>query len=88
MFLYLGFESNSASEMYRRIGDLIQANMRKYTGKNSYMLKNSKSYFELNATIRVKPLMLTLPMSQDYSNNPKDKSDWCTFEISEMRGYS
>ena len=89
MFLYLGFENeSSASEMYRRIGDLIQANMRKYTGKNSYMLKNSKSYFELNATIRVKPMMLTLPIYKDYTNNPKDKSDWCTFEIHEKRGYS
>ncbi len=89
MFLYLGFENeSSASEMYRRIGDLIQANMRKYTGKNTYMLKNARSYFELNAKIRVKPLMLALPVSQGFSNNPKDKSDWCTFEIHEIRGYS
>lgn len=89
LFLYLGFENDSsASEMYRRVGDLIQANMRKYTGKNTYMLKNAKSYFELNATIRVKPLMIALPISQGYSNNPKDKSDWCTFNIHEIRGYS
>ncbi|MCQ2455535.1 MAG: DUF5702 domain-containing protein [Clostridia bacterium] len=89
MFLYLGFESDSsASEMYRRIGDLIQVNMRKDTGKNTYMLKNARSYFELNAKIRVKPLMLALPIAQGYSNNPKDKNDWCTFEIHEIRGYS
>ena len=89
MFLYLGFENeSSASEMYRRVGDLIQVNMRKYTGKNTYMLKNAKSYFELNAKIRVKPLMLALPVSQGFSSNPKDKNDWCTFEIHEIRGYS
>lgn len=89
MFLYLGFENDSsASEMYRRVGDLIQANMRKDTGKNTYMLKNAKSYFELNAKIRVKPLMLALPISQGFSTNPKDKNDWCTFEIHEIRGYS
>ncbi len=89
LFLYLGFnDKDSASEMYRRVGDLIQVNMRKYTGKNTYMLKNAKSYFELNATIRVKPLMIALPMSQGYANNPKDKSDWCTFDIHEIRGYS
>ena len=89
LFLYLGFENEkSASEMYRRVGDLIQVNMRKYTGKNTYMLKNARSYFELSATIRVNPLMLALPMAQDYSNNPKDKNDWCTFEIHETRGYS
>lgn len=89
MFLYLGFENDSsASEMYRRVGDLIQANMRKYIGKNTYMLKNARSYFELNAKIRVKPLMLALPISRGFSNNPKDKNDWCTFEIHEIRGYS
>lgn len=89
LFLFLGFENEaSASEMYRRVGDLIQANMRKYTKKNTYMLKNARSYFELSATIRVNPLMLALPTAQDYSNNPKDKNDWCTFEIHETRGYS
>ena len=89
LFLYLGFENeSSASEMYRRVGDLIQANMRKYTDKNTYMLKNARSYFELNATIRINPLMLALPVSEGFSNNPKDKSDWCTFEIHEIRGYS
>ncbi len=88
MFVYLGFESDSASEMYRRMGDLIQANMRKYTGKNEYKLKNARTYFKINAKIRVKPLMLALPVSQGYANNPKDKTDWCTFEISEIRGYS
>lgn len=89
MFVYLGFENeSSASEMYRRVGDLIQVNMRKYTNVDTYMLKNARSYFELNATIRVKPLMLALPVSQGFSNNPKDKNDWCTFEIREIRGYS
>ena len=89
LFLYLGFQNkSSASEMYLRVGDLIQANMRNDTGKNTYMLKNARSYFELNAIIRVKPLMLALPISQEFSNNPKDKSDWCTFEIHEIRGYS
>lgn len=88
MFLYLGFESQSASEMYLRIGDLIQANMRKRTGKNEYVLKNARTYFTLEATVRVKPLMLTLPYALPYSNNPKDKTDWCTFTIKETRGYS
>lgn len=88
LFLYLGFESKSASEMYYRIGDLIQANMRKVSGETSYQLKNAKTYFKLESEIRVKPLMITLPYSLPYSNNPKDKIDWCTFKLSEIRGYS
>ena len=89
LFTLLGFKGKSASEMYRRTADVIQANMRKYTGTNTYVLKNAKSYFKLEAKIRVKPLMLALPMASDgYSNNPKDATDWCTFDISEIRGYS
>lgn len=89
LFLYMGFEnSTSASEMYRRTADLIQVNLRKYTGKSSYSLKNSRSYFELNATIRVNPLMLALPYALQYDNNPKDSNDWCTFKVHEIRGYS
>lgn len=89
LFLYLGFKNEkSASEMYRRTADLVQVNMREYTKDKTYMLKKARSYFELNATIRVDPLMLTLPSAQEFSNNPKDKSDWCTFKIHEIRGYS
>lgn len=88
IFLYLGFTGNSASEMYLRVGDLIQANMRVATGSSTYKLKNARSYFQLNAKIRVHPLMLTLPYSIEEPNNPKDKEDWCTFDISQIRGYS
>ena len=88
LFVLLGFQSGSASEMYRRTADLIQVNMRKYTDDSDYKLKNAKTYFQVDATIRVDPLMLALPMAQTYSNNPADRSDWCTFTIKEMRGYS
>lgn len=88
LFTLLGFQSDSASEMYRRTADLIQVNMREITGKSDYMLKNAKSYFQVDATIRVEPLMLALPISRTVSNNPADRTDWCTFEIHEKRGYS
>ena len=89
LFLFMGFQTSSASEMYLRVGDLMQANLRKYTGSEGYSLKNSQIYFKVNATIRVKPLMLALPFSKNgFSNNPSDKNEWCTFTISETRGYS
>ncbi len=88
LFTLLGFQSDSASEMYRRTADLIQVNMRKYTGDSGYMMKNARSYFKLDATIRVDPLMLALPISRTVSNNPADRTDWCTFKIDEIRGYS
>ena len=88
LFVLMGFQSGSASEMYRRTADQIQVNMRKNTGDNTYMMKNAKTYFQVNATIRVQPLMLAMPMAQLYENNPSDRTDWCTFSIQEKRGYS
>lgn len=89
MFLYLGFEKEStAEEMYLRMADLMQANLRKLNNSSVYSLKKSQVYFKLEAEVRVKPLMLTLPVAASYSNNPKDKTDWCTFKISQIRGYS
>lgn len=89
LFLYMGFQDEKvAPEMYLRIADLVQVNMRKATGDDLYSLKNSRAYFQLNATIRVNPLMLALPYADGFSNNPKETSDWCTFKISEIRGYS
>lgn len=88
-FVYLGFADNStANEMYLRAADVMQVNMRKYTGSGGYSLNQSQVYFKLDSTLRVKPLMLTLPYSAGYSNNPKDTTDWCTFDISKIRGYS
>lgn len=88
IFLYLGFQSDSAAQMYRRTADLVQVNMRKYTGKNDYKLKNARTYFQVNAKIRVKPLMLDLPINYEFGTNIKDATGWCTFEISDTRGYS
>ena len=89
LFLFLGFKGSSASEMYLRVGDVIQANMRKCTGSATYTLKNSHVYFKIDADIRVKPLMLAMPIAQGYSNNPSTAStDWCDFNVSEIRGYS
>lgn len=87
-FVYLGFAGESSTEMYLRTADLMQANMREYTGSDTYSLKKSQVYFKLDSTLRVKPLMLTIPFADEYSNNPKNTTDWCTFDISKIRGYS
>ncbi len=88
LFTLLGFQSDSASEMYRRTADLIQVNMRKMTGNNDFKMKNAKTYFQIDATIRVDPLMLAMPLARTYDKNPYGKTDWCTFNINVMRGYS
>jgi hypothetical protein len=51
-------------------------------------MSNAIVYFDIKATVRVKPLMLALPIASGYEKNPKDKPDWCTFDYKTTRGYS
>jgi hypothetical protein len=91
-FLILGFESDKSSDMYNRTATLIQQNLnyiiKGKDGNVSDKWKKSKAivYFNIEATIRVKPLMLSLPIAS-YSENPKDSVDWCTFTYKTSRGY-
>lgn len=91
MFTILGFNSGDKEAcMYARIGDVIQANMRHIIGSagSSYRLAKSVVYFQFQATLRVKPLMLALPIANGYENNPKNSTDWCTFTYKIIRGYT
>lgn len=89
-FVYLGLKGSSAEAMYQRMAEVMQTNMRKLTNVSSYSMKKARLYFKLNATIRVSPLMITLPFfnDDDYDNNMDTKTDWCTYQISTVRGYS
>ena len=91
IFVYTGLSGGGDLEanMYKRIAEVIQTNIGKKIGENSgYSLQKSIVYFELTATVRVKPLMITLPIFNDYSNNMDTKTDWCTYTIKTTRGYS
>lgn len=89
VFVYLGLtDNNTAKAMYERMAEVIQSNMRNHIGADSYSMKNAQVYFKLNSQIRVEPLMITLPIFNDYDNNLDTKTDWCTFKISTVRGYS
>ena len=91
IFILLGMNESeeNATAVYTRIGDVIQANMRHIIGEKgkSYMLSNSITYLQLNATLRVKPLMITLPFFGEYDNDLDTKTDWCTYKIQTIRGY-
>ena len=63
--------------------------MRKLIGSDStYSMSKCQVYFKLEATIRVKPLMITMPIFNDYENNMDTATDWCTYTISTVRGYN
>lgn len=88
IFVYIGLKSDAGEAMYQRIAEVIQKNMQNLTGNTGYSMEKAKLYFKLNAQIRVKPLMITLPYFNSYENDLETKTDWCTYDISITRGYS
>lgn len=42
----------------------------------------------VEADVRVRPLMITLPIFNEYDNNLQDKKDWCSYKIKAVRGYA
>lgn len=89
IFIYLGLsDDNMCEPMCLRMAEVIQKNMQKVTGDSDYKLSKAKLYFELNATVRVRPLMVNLPyFSGQYGNNMETATDWCTYNINIIRGY-
>ena len=89
LFILCGMQDVKLAEsMTLRCGDLIQTNMRKVTGSDSYKLENSKTYFTFESTLRVDPLLITLPIFSDYNDGYDSTStDWCTYKIKKTRGY-
>ena len=89
LFILIGMQDNKLAEsMTLRCGDLIQTNMGKVTGSDSYKLENSKTYFTFESTLRVDPLLITLPIFSGYNDAYDSTStDWCTYDIKKTRGY-
>ena len=94
VFLLLGFGKKDVQEkMYIRTANIIQTNLNYIIGGDGtktdwWQKEKAFVYFTLEAEIRVKPLMLTIPIASRYSENPKDSTDWCTFTYKTARGYS
>ena len=95
LFLFLGVSSHGALErdIYLRTAEVIQTNMRQHDGiDESYSLKKSQVYFKLHSVVRVRPLMITLPIVRSYDGADtsvlETYSDWCTYQVELVRGYS
>ena len=91
IFLLMGLTNNELyPQMLLRVGDLIQANMRLATKDEDYSLQKAQCYFSLTATLRVRPLMLTLPIvdTVEGSDGLRESTDWCTYQVDLIRGYS
>lgn len=89
LFVYLGLNSEAQAGMYQRMAEVIQFNIGTLANSDTYSLAKSRLYFELNADLRVSPLMIALPFFSydEYQNELDTKTDWCTYNISTVRGY-
>ncbi len=91
IFLLMGLTNDDTySSMLLRVGDLIQANMRRTEGNQGFSLAKTQCYFQLSGTMRVKPLMLTLPIVDMVEGGAdlRQNTDWCTYQVNVIRGYS
>lgn len=91
LFVYSGLAGGGdlENDMYVRMSELIEHNMRKQNGiPSGYTLSKTQMYFTLNATFRVKPLMVTLAYFDEYDSSMETATDWCTYSIKITRGYT
>lgn len=87
LFVYIGITGANKDAMYQRLAEVIQGNIRHISGDDSYSMKNARLYFRFEAQCRVSPLMISLPHFAEYDNNMDTETDWCTYNISLIRGY-
>ena len=88
VFVYCAL-SNSKTEKatYERLERLIEGNMGLHV--KGFDLDKTKMYFQLTANLQVKPLMVTLPYYFDeYEHNLDTATDWCSYKIKAVRGYT
>ena len=75
--------------MLQRMAEVIQFNIGTMANDKTYSLQKSRMYFTLKSQMRVKPLMVDLPVFTNYGYTElTDNLDWCTYDIDIVRGYS
>lgn len=87
LFLQLK-DTDKSNDVYKRIGDVIQANMSQLiTDNKEYQLSKAITQYKMNYTLTVKPLVLNLGVYNEYKNNPAALTEWRTFSGVLVNGY-
>ena len=95
MLLFLLISCQDAGlykSMLLRVGDLIEGNVQTMGGEDGFDLEASHVYFQLTGELRVKPLLLELPIVTSYKGADASKvlksTGWCSYSLNVIRGYS
>lgn len=88
LFVIIGFGSNKSEDMTLRMAEVIQTNMRKLTTDTSYDMGNARTYFKVESKVKVNPLLINISLFSQYNGSyDNSNTDWCTYDVSVIRGY-
>lgn len=69
LFLKLSTSGSKEYAYYARIADVVQANMSQNISKDTgFSAKKAVVYYQGKASVKIKPLMLQLPIASEYNN--------------------
>lgn len=86
-FLILQLLGSGETGICKRTADVVQVNMIKLSKNNDFRLSKSNVYFKINASVKVKPLMLSLSINASDANPYTSLSELATFDYEMIRGY-
>lgn len=88
LFVCIGMQNNQLAEnMTKRMGDVIETNMIKITKDSEYRLAKSGTHFSLNAKLSVDPILISLPIFDEYNEDFMSSTKWGEYNVNITRGY-
>jgi hypothetical protein len=72
--------------IYARTADVIQVNMNKKI-TSSFVMSKANVYYTAKASLKVKPLMLSLPIVSNAGYSAPQDGSWNTIYYEATRGY-
>ena len=91
--VYQSIDNSMYTALLNRIGKLVEGNMKLRKG-GDWTLDNCIMYYQLQGSVKVEPLMLTIPIIQSFDANGRSAKDvikttkWAEFVIKQVKGYS
>lgn len=88
LFVCLGMQNNKIAEnMTKRMGDVIETNMVKITEDTEYRLAKAGTHFSLTAKLSVDPILINLPIFDEYNGEFTSSTKWGEYNVNITRGY-
>lgn len=85
LILLLKLSSSSEYAIYARVADVVQANMGKVS--SGFAMQKANVYYSATAKLQIEPLMLELPIVNNYNYNVPENGTWNSINYKGTRGY-